>query len=97
MPDTPGATPTIGRAVGALAVLLTRLAHRLGTHHYLSTGCLHGDHVLPDGRTGHQYCQADTGKAGSKRPAQCKFCGAPCQCQCHTGRPGAPAVEGGDQ
>lgn len=53
-------------------------------HHYLSTGCLHGDHVLPDGRTGHQYCQSDTGKAGAKQPAQCKFCGAPCECTCHT-------------
>lgn len=56
-------------------------------HHYLSTGCLHGEHVLPDGRTGHQYCQGDTGKAGTKTPAQCKFCTAPCVCPCHQEQP----------
>lgn len=52
-------------------------------HVYLSTGCLHGDTVLPDGRTGHQYCQSHTGHSGEKQPAQCKFCGAPCICHCH--------------
>lgn len=59
-------------------------------HRYLSTGCLHGDHTLPDGRTGHQYCQSATGKTGGKQPAQCKFCAAPCVCGCHN-QP-APAV-----
>ena len=58
-------------------------------HHYLSTGCLHGDHVLPDGRTGHQYCQSDTGKAGAKVPAQCKICAASCVCPCHKEQPHA--------
>lgn len=43
-------------------------------HHYLSTGCLHGEHA---------YCQANTGQAGAKRPAACKFCDAPCICPCH--------------
>lgn len=52
-------------------------------HRYLSTGCLHGDMILPDGRTGHEYCQGDTGHAGSKRPAECKFCGTRCICDCH--------------
>jgi hypothetical protein len=52
-------------------------------HVYLSTGCLHGDTVLPDGRTGHQYCQSHTGHSGEKQPAQCKFCAAPCTCGCH--------------
>jgi transcriptional regulator with XRE-family HTH domain len=52
-------------------------------HEYLSTGCLHGDMMLPDGRTGHEYCQGDTGHAGSKRPAECKFCGTRCICGCH--------------
>ena len=52
-------------------------------HVYLSTGCLHGDLVLPDGRTGHQYCQSDTGKAGAKKPSRCKWCDAFCQCACH--------------
>jgi hypothetical protein len=56
-----------------------------GTHVYLSTGCLHGDMQLPDGRTGHEYCQGKTGAAGAKRPAVCKFCQAPCQCACHQG------------
>ncbi|MFJ3699548.1 hypothetical protein ACIPW9_36400 [Streptomyces sp. NPDC090052] len=53
-------------------------------HWYLSTGCLHGEHA---------YCQGETGQAGAKTPAQCKFCAAPCQCTCH--HPGAgTAVEG---
>lgn len=64
----------ICRVIGALAVLLTRLAHRLGTHHYLSTGCLHGEHA---------YCQAKTGRVGAKKPAECKFCQAACRCRCH--------------
>lgn len=54
-----------------------------GSHRYLSTGCLHGDHVLDDGRTGHEYCQSDTGHAGSKRAGRCKFCDAACVCPCH--------------
>jgi hypothetical protein len=44
---------------------------------YLSTACLHGL---------HDYCKAYTGAAGTKIPAQCKFCGAHCRCQhpgCH--------------
>jgi hypothetical protein len=60
--------------IGRLAVALTRLACRLGTHYYLSTGCLHGE---------HEYCQNKAGQAGPKRPAQCKFCGASCRCRCH--------------
>ncbi|MDI5965775.1 hypothetical protein [Streptantibioticus silvisoli] len=54
-----------------------------GQHQYLSTGCLHGDMRLPDGRTGHQYCQGETGVCGAKTPASCKFCRTPCQCPCH--------------
>lgn len=44
---------------------------------YLSTACLHGE---------HDYCKAYTGAAGTKIPAQCKFCGAHCRCRhpgCH--------------
>lgn len=52
-------------------------------HHYLSTGCLHGEMTLPDGRTGHQYCQGMTGMAGMKRGGRCKFCDALCRCGCH--------------
>lgn len=44
------------------------------THRYLSTSCLHGE---------HSYCQSNTGAAGTKTPAQCKFCAAPCVCDCH--------------
>jgi len=45
------------------------------THHYLSTGCLHGE---------HGYCQTGKTKGGvTKAPAQCKFCRAPCVCDCH--------------
>jgi hypothetical protein len=67
-----------GRLIGLLAVTLTRLAHRLGTHRYLSTSCLHGD---------HSYCQGKTGLSGAKTPARCKFCHAPCICPCHTNHP----------
>lgn len=45
-----------------------------GEHEYLSTGCLHGE---------HGYCQSSTGLAGAKRAAVCKFCHAPCICECH--------------
>ena len=54
-------------------------------HEYLSTGCWHGDEVLPDGRDGHGYCQSDTGAAGAKTPAVCKRCSSPCSCPCHEG------------
>jgi hypothetical protein len=49
-----------------------------GEHEYLSTGCLHGE---------HGYCQGDTGAAGAKIPAVCKFCQAPCICVCHIEAP----------
>ena len=55
------------------------------THIYFSTGCRHGDMVLPGGRTGHEYCQGETGAVGAKTPAVCKFCAALCQCGCHDG------------
>lgn len=44
-------------------------------HTYLSTGCFHGD---------HDYCKSMTGLNGSKRPAECKKCGAKCICSCHS-------------
>lgn len=43
-------------------------------HDYLSTACHHAQ---------HDYCQAATGRVGPKKPAVCKFCGAPCRCECH--------------
>lgn len=53
-------------------------------HDYLSTGCgCQGDELLADGRTGHEYCQGETGAAGLKKPGVCKFCKAPCVCPCH--------------
>lgn len=62
----------------ALAADLTAWADRAEEaetgHRYLSTGCLHGR---------HDYCQAMTGHAGAKRPAECKFCAARCICACH--------------
>ena len=45
-----------------------------GQHVYWSTGCFHGK---------HDYCASMTGQAGSKRPAECKFCQAACICWCH--------------
>lgn len=44
-------------------------------HVYLSTGCLHGR---------HDYCQESVKEdGGTKAPAECKFCAAPCICDCH--------------
>lgn len=57
----------------ALAYLRAWIRHPR-RHTYLSTGCRHGH---------HDYCQAMTGHAGTKRPGQCKFCTAPCLCSCH--------------
>lgn len=47
-------------------------------HIYLSTACLHGEHA---------YCQSVHGAAGLKTPAVCKFCQAPCICDCHQQQP----------
>jgi hypothetical protein len=44
-------------------------------HVYLSTSCFHGD---------HNYCKRETGLLGNKIPGVCKFCQAPCICQCHS-------------
>ncbi|MEV8477877.1 hypothetical protein [Streptomyces sp. NPDC051173] len=67
----------VNRLRDALAVTLFRAAHWIaGRHVYLSTGCLHGD---------HEYCNGNTGANGTKVPASCKFCAAPCQCACHQG------------
>jgi hypothetical protein len=73
------AAAAIGYVVGRLPLLRP---HK-GRHHYWSTGCLHGDEVLEDGRTGHEYCQGETGALGTKTPAVCKHCKAPCACWCH--------------
>lgn len=44
-------------------------------HMYVSTACQHRQ---------HNYCQAEERPDGTdKRPAECKFCGAPCLCTCH--------------
>lgn len=44
-------------------------------HVYLSTACLHGE---------HDYCKSrEREDGGTKVPSRCKFCPAPCVCQCH--------------
>lgn len=49
-------------------------------HQYLSTGCLHGR---------HDYCQSPSREDGyEKRPAQCKWCTAACECPCHVAAAG---------
>ncbi len=57
-------------------------------HVYLSTGCLHGH---------HDYCQSHTGHSGTKTPAQCKFCAAPCTCGCHQHNATQPADQPKEQ
>ena len=62
------------RIVAAVRPYLAPAGFHDGVHQYLSTGCLHGN---------HGYCKGTNGMNGAKRPASCKFCGAPCQCPCH--------------
>ncbi|MEU6057965.1 hypothetical protein [Streptomyces sp. NPDC047097] len=50
---------------------------------YLSTSCIHDE---------HDYCKGDTGKAGAKKPAECKWCPSKCACPCHQDEPDAPAA-----
>lgn len=46
-----------------------------GRHLYWSTHCRHGE---------HKACIATEHAPGvPRRPAQCKVCGAPCDCDCH--------------
>lgn len=73
----------------AVAQLAAAHGHQLaadGTHHYFSTGCLHGEHA---------YCQGGTGRVGAKKPSQCKFCAAPCRCECHRDAPPADRTGSG--
>ncbi len=57
--------------------LLLLMVKKFGTpdlHIYLSTACLHGQHA---------YCAACNRPDGTaKEPGQCKFCAAPCVCEC---------------
>lgn len=62
-------------AAGSRAPIVTG-TDRVDLHRYLSTGCLHGD---------HDYCQTEARRydGTTKIAATCKFCGAPCVCECH--------------
>lgn len=52
-----------------------------GTHRYWSTHCRHGN---------HEACAAvELAPGVPRRPAQCKTCGAPCQCPCGHGEGGS--------
>jgi hypothetical protein len=53
----------------APAAVIAGLVMGPNGHRYLSTGCLHGD---------SGYCMGTTGAIGTKVPASCKGCGAPC-------------------
>jgi hypothetical protein len=49
-------------------------------HVYLSTACLHA-RERPEL---HQYCNATRALHGEEKfPGTCKWCAAPCICQCH--------------
>lgn len=59
-----------------------------GAHNYLSTACHHEIEALAAGGIEraaelHAYCSANSGKAGAKRPAHCKWCDAACACPRH--------------
>lgn len=64
------------------------------SHDYLSTACFHGEHgycaaptVNRDGSWNHLAPSYSSERDAPKNPAQCKFCKAPCRCQCHQGTP----------
>ena len=57
-------------------------------HVYLSTGCVHENDPYPNGQTGHEYCESETGVCGQKTPGVCKGCGAPCICPNHQKKEG---------
>jgi hypothetical protein len=48
-------------------------------HRYFSTACYHDEHGYCQARQATDYLGQDF----NRRPAQCKFCGAPCICPCH--------------
>lgn len=59
-------------------------------HRYLSTACLHHQHdycnaptVTRDGEWEFLGPSYSSGRDAPKRPAECKFCSAPCRCRCH--------------
>lgn len=69
-----GVTESVYADIEALAAVIVAVVVCGEKHAYLSTGCLHGN---------HDYCKNTEGRAGTKRPAECKFCQAPCLCSCH--------------
>lgn len=71
--DGPFATVATWKCAADLLRRMADQAQQDG-HVYLSTSCLHGE---------HGYCQSHTGLSGAKKPARCKFCEAPCVCDCH--------------
>lgn len=75
-PWTASRTDTAARIRAAITGPGTAATEATGAtaHRYLSTGCLHGE---------HSYCSNVDGIVGLKKPAQCKFCQAPCICPCH--------------
>jgi hypothetical protein len=43
-----------------------------GRHHYVATGCIHGNHA---------HCRSTvSATGGGKNPGTCKFCPATCEC-----------------
>jgi len=59
-----------------------------GHHWYWSTHCRHAPWPRrksdEDDRDGHDACQAiELAPGVTRRPAQCKTCGARCICPCH--------------
>lgn len=59
-----------------------------GTHIYMSTSCLHGE---------HEHCKAMVGTTGEKRPGSCKWCDAVCRCPvCKHDMPGVAATDAPD-
>jgi len=73
--DTEEAQRTM-MALRLMGAALTALG--AGSHVYLSTSCEHEN---------HGYCSSRRGSNGEtawdKKPAECKFCDAPCICWCH--------------
>lgn len=74
--------PLLISLAAIMAVFLLNYRASCAEGHYLSSSCYHAVEVGQ--RNLHSYCKSHTGLSGAKKPAQCKFCEAPCRCHCHT-------------
>jgi hypothetical protein len=72
-------SPDLRNAARILRMKVLKPYQEQPGHTYLSTSCIHDE---------HSYCSSpeggnDHGDTWTKQPSSCKFCSAPCVCDCH--------------